>query len=192
MKRLAFLALLLAPASSFAIPVLWSLDGTFYRGGGASGSFVYDADTQTFSDVALLSFGSPSGGLAFTNFAAQTHSGLIFFQPGASSNDAQTIALELNGVFFSSLTNAGGLVTVNPSTNTGYFAEFSCGGVDICTNGWGSAVSNWYMGPDANNLLTGTVLGNTSVSEPGTLALLGAGCFAMFVMTRRRRADQNV
>ena len=150
------------------------------------------ADTNTLSDIALTSFGSSSGGLTFTSFAAESSYGLIFFQPGASSSaDAQTIAFQLNGVYFSSLTNAGGLVTVNPAS-TGYFAEFSCGGADICTNGWGSAVSNWYMLADANNVLTGTVRGNTNVSEPGTLALLAAGCFAMFVMTRRRRAGQNV
>jgi len=193
MKRLALLALLLAPASSFAIPVLWSLDGTFSQGGGAAGSFVYDADTSAISDIDLMSFGSPSGGLSFTSFAGDSPYGLIFFQPGAS-NDAPTIAFQLNGVHFSSLTNAGGLVTVNPTPNAGFFAEFNCGSSAFrnCSEGIGSSVSNWYAGPNASNLLTGTVRGNTSVSEPGTLALLGAGCFAIFFMTRRRRAERTL
>jgi hypothetical protein len=191
MKRLALLALLLAPASVFAVPVIWTLNGSLNQGGSAGGSFVYDADTQLVSDVALATdAGSISGGLDFTSFGGESSYGLIFFQAGAS-NAAPTIAFQLNGVYFGNLTNAGGVVTVNPSVGVGYFAEFVCGGAyGVCTNGFGSSVSNW-LADGTSNTLTGRVLGNTDVSEPGTLALLGAACLGMFFMTRRRRAQQR-
>jgi hypothetical protein len=189
MKRLALLALLLAPASGFAVPVVWTLQGSLIQGGSAGGSFVYDADTQSVSDVLLATdTGSISGGLDFTSFAGESSYGLIFWQAGAS-NAEPTIAFQLNGVYFGSLTNAGGLVTVNPSVGVGYFAEFACGGAfGVCSNGAGTSVSNWVSDGTSNTLM-GRVLGNTDVSEPGTLALLGAACFAMFFMTRRRRAE---
>jgi hypothetical protein len=176
MKRLALLALLLAPASAFAVPVVWTLEGSLYQGGSAGGSFVYDADTHTVSDVLLATnSGSLSGGLDFTSFAGESSYGLIFFQA--------------NGVYFGNLTNAGGVVTVNPSVGVGYFAEFLCGGsYGNCSNGFGTSVSNW-VADGTSNTLTGRVSGNTDVSEPGTLALFGAACFAMFFMTRRRRAE---
>jgi hypothetical protein len=189
MKRLALLALLLAPASAFAVPVVWTLEGSLYQGGSAGGSFVYDADTHTVSDVLLATnSGSLSGGLDFTSFAGESSYGLIFFQAGASNADP-TIAFQLNGVYFGNLTNAGGVVTVNPSVGVGYFAEFLCGGsYGNCSNGFGTSVSNW-VADGTSNTLTGRVSGNTDVSEPGTLALFGAACFAMFFMTRRRRAE---
>jgi len=189
LKRIALIALLSMPASSFAIPVQWTLDGflisNFEPSGTAGGSFIYDADTGMFSDIGLFTTGSPTGGLTFTALAGESaFYGLNFLQAGANGIDP-TIALQLNGIFRSSLTNAGGVLTVNPSPGTAYFAEFQCGGGDDCGLGSGGAVTNWHAWRETPSTLTGRIL--TSVDEPGTLGLLAAAA-VLALITRRRRA----
>jgi hypothetical protein len=189
LKRIALIALLFIPASSFAIPVQWTLDGFLIQGfqpaGTAGGSFIYDADNGMFSDIALFTTGTSTGGLTFTALAGESpFYGLNFLQPGANGVD-RTIAFQLNGIFLSSLTNAGGVLIVNPSPGTAYFAEFACGGGDDCGLGSGGAVSNWYAWRETPSTLTGRIL--TSVDEPGTLGLLGAAA-VLGLITRRRRA----
>jgi len=188
MKRIALLALLLAPMTSFAIPVQWTLDGflisNFQPGGTAEGSFVYDADTGVFSDIALTTTGSVTGGLSYTTVIDNAFY-LSFYQAGASGDDP-TIALQLNGIFLSSLTNAGGVLTVNPETNVAFFAEYLCGGVNDCSQGFGFAMTNWYAWNDTPSTLTGRAM--TSVDEPGSLALFGAASLMALFVRRRRKA----
>ena len=53
-KKLACLAALLVAATStlMATPITWTLSGvTFGNGSTASGKFVYDSDTNTFSSI---------------------------------------------------------------------------------------------------------------------------------------------
>jgi hypothetical protein len=55
MKKLIAAFLLLGFGSAQAIPVIWTLEGVLFEDGGtASGSFVYDADTSTFSDTYIV------------------------------------------------------------------------------------------------------------------------------------------
>jgi hypothetical protein len=185
MKRIALLALFALPINCLAGPVLWSLNGVFMDGGTAAGSFVYDADTDTFSDISLRTVSFYSGGLEFTTFAGDSSYGLIFFQEGASSA-SPTIAFQLNGIYLSMLTNVGGSFTVNPTPNVAYFAEFACGGGGgTCEMGFGSNVSNWN--PQAVNTLIGTAV---SVPEPDSIALFVAAGLVGAWMRRRRAPAQ--
>ena len=194
MKRIALITLLLIPTWSFAIPIQWTLDGSLVTplgdAGTAGGSFVYDADTGMFSDIDLFTVGSPSGGLTFTTLAGEAPGdGLIFFQPGATGEELTT-AFQLNGIFRSMLTNAGGVLTVNPSPTFNFFAEFLCGGSDSirCAGGFGAAVTNWDRSRVPPNTLTGMAI--TSVDEPGTLGLMGVAAFLALLMQRRRAGNQ--
>ena len=45
----------LCSVSAYADPVLWTLsDAAFTNGGTATGSFVYDADTDVYSDINIV------------------------------------------------------------------------------------------------------------------------------------------
>lgn len=97
--------------SAAAIPITWSLVGvTFTDGGTASGTFVYDADTNTYSNVNIT---TTAGSVILTGATLQ------FVAPGLAPNSSQVLtvasnAADLTGargfaLFFTpGLTNAGG------------------------------------------------------------------------------------
>jgi len=126
LRRVALLVALSA-ATSFAVPVTWTLSGVaFADGGTASGSFVYDADTGLYSSFNITT----TTGSARTG--ATYHFGTNIYAPGYSlmvtvgSGDLTgTPALYL--VFSSILTNAGGTVPLvlgmDPDTTS---SEDSC------------------------------------------------------------------
>jgi len=109
------LALGLTSAAASAIPVTWTLQGvTFTDGGTASGSFAYDADTNTYSSVNIT---TTPGSVILTGAT------LVYVSPGfAPSNDsvltAASNAADLTGTrafalfFGSALTNVGGTVSI--------------------------------------------------------------------------------
>jgi hypothetical protein len=124
MKNLIAIALMFTWGSASAIPVQWTLeDVVFADGGTASGSFVFDADTSTYSrtDIVTTS-GSILQGQSYhrdglTNLnpaivwflggsgpAAQL--GLVFLPPG--------VVYEPNGAFGPNpLTNSGGWLSLD-------------------------------------------------------------------------------
>jgi len=115
---LVLLALGLLAGSADAVPVVWTLTGvTFTDGGTASGSFVYDASTNTYSSVnitttpgsvittgALLQYVSPGFPPSSTGFLS-----------GASNAPNLTGTRAFALFFASALTNAGGVVNLSTS-----------------------------------------------------------------------------
>ena len=57
MKKLLLILIMLTGTAS-ADPVTWTIDGIFDDGGQVLGSFVYDADTETFSEIMIETFGA--------------------------------------------------------------------------------------------------------------------------------------
>lgn len=91
-----------------ALPVIWTLtDVEFDDGGTATGSFIYDADSGIFSNVALSTVGgfAPGGDYADVLFGADTDALLVF-----DAFDDLTGAPALQLIFQTPLTNAGGFV----------------------------------------------------------------------------------
>ena len=69
MRRLFLLGALLFALPAHANPITWHLDGVaFDDGGTANGSFVYDADTNIYSDVSVVTTaGSAFAGAAYND-----------------------------------------------------------------------------------------------------------------------------
>lgn len=112
---LLILALGLLSGSADAVPVVWQLNGvTFADGGTASGSFVYDASTNTYGSVNITT----TPGTTITTGAT-----LLYVSPGFAPSSTAFLAGASNApnltgtrafflVFASPLSNAGGLVSL--------------------------------------------------------------------------------
>jgi hypothetical protein len=112
---LAVLALGAAPLAQ-AAPVQWVLqDVLFNDGGTAFGSFVYDADTNTFSSIAIT---TTDGSALSGNFYE-----FINFDPGLADADSVLLAAAADPVFG---TPAFNMNLATPMTNAG-------GTIDLAT-----------------------------------------------------------
>jgi hypothetical protein len=96
-------------AAAGASPLLWSLSGvTFTDGSTATGSFLFDADTSTYSSIDIVtSTGSIAGSTyLFTNPALPAVGSSILAAFPTSSQGIGTLELLLQ--YVSALTDAGG------------------------------------------------------------------------------------
>lgn len=60
-------AMLVIPAVAFAVPVDWAVSGTYDDGGTVTGSFTYDRDTNTYSNIAITTTnGGTRSGAVYT------------------------------------------------------------------------------------------------------------------------------
>ena len=116
--------LFMAATSAFAVPVTWTLSGvTFSDGGTASGSFVYDADTNTYSAVHIetVAGSSPNASLNTTSLnyvctapctgPAPSANNVLVLSRVPATDLTNTPALALNA-FGAPLTNAGGSIAI--------------------------------------------------------------------------------
>ena len=154
-------------ARASASPILWTLSGvTFADGGTASGSFDYDAATNTYSLVNITTTGGSITGatyLALDPGFAST-SGILSVVPNAGLGDFTGTPLLALG-FGPHLSALGGTSSILAGSGEGTCINTTCS-----------------MGTSLRNVTAGSV---TAVPEPSTLTLLGAallglGCLVTF------------
>jgi len=172
------LAVLCAAAAmgAWAAPITWNVNGTFTDGGVLSGSFTFDADTNTiptwsisvsggntavFPDLTYVTGIIPAG---FNNFLAPEEQ-FIFYDPNS------TRLLILSSV--APLTNAGGSIgMLGFVDNTNFSGEcYNCNPTRFLVRG-GSFVS-----------------AATDTPEPATWSLMTAG--GLFLLLGRRRRTSS-
>lgn len=127
MKKLLCAGALALTAGGFASAahaalVQWTLTNvTFVDGGTASGTYVFDAETNTFSRISIATTGTEGVPAAsFSNTCDGTNCAapsplpaqFIFFAPADTSDmtGKQVLALDLQ----SAMTDAGGTIAINP------------------------------------------------------------------------------
>ena len=171
------LVFLFLPRAASANDVTWNLsDVTFTDGGTATGSFVYNADTNTVSSIDIITtFGAAFGGADYTAVDpgyAPFSSGMSDFVvvPNAPLTDfTGTPALDL--IFTSLLTDAGGTVSLDPGTS-----ELTC---DATCGSEGPAFYRSISAGEVTTLLVST-------PEPSAILLLGLGLIGLCIVAKRK------
>ncbi|MBL8225613.1 MAG: VPLPA-CTERM sorting domain-containing protein [Chromatiales bacterium] len=167
---LASLVLAAAPAAH-AAPLVWTLvDGLLDDGGAASGSFIYDADTNTFSAINLVTTGGSvlSGG-TFQVLLAGDGNAAAFVPDGALTSSP---VLQL--IFDTPLTNDGTVVLLaNPFFPAGSSFEATCED--------GACLSAAF----GRSFVDGALI-SSPVPVPAAAWLLG-GALGVLPLVRRRR-----
>jgi hypothetical protein len=156
--------------SAHAAPVLWTLTGvTFDDGATASGSFTYDASTNTYSGWSVS--------ITAGTFPAITYD-TVTSELNAANEDADGVIFVIHDFlhyvnlnFDTALTDAGGTSALSLGTSFGGFDTTSY----ECNN------CSTYRWVTAGAVTTGTV------PEPATLLLVGT-LLAGGALTRRRRS----
>lgn len=139
MKKFVGLILLLGWGTAFAIPVQWTLNGvTFsdsllgpeYTDAMLTGSFVYDADTDTYSEINLLAQAASAPyweDWLYTSYGveASSNSGELLIATGDGNAPSVPCGFDfcfkvLSLDFAGTLTNAGGLVALDTLSGGSY------------------------------------------------------------------------
>jgi hypothetical protein len=171
-----------APVNASATPVTWNLNATITNGtasGTAVGSFVYDADTNVYSSIAITTTLPAAtfneiGGAFFS--PSNTSLQLIDnFVPGANT-DKPTITMS----YLTPLTNLGGSVNVGGFSFAGFCGDGTCDTINFVNS------SGVVVGGIVSGQLTGTPVVST-VPEPATLVLCSTGLIGAVVRRWRQR-----
>jgi hypothetical protein len=174
-----------APVNASATPVLWNLNATITGGtasGTAVGSFVYDADTNLYSSVAITTTLPAASFSTNEIFAAAVQAGNMSLQlidnfvPGANVGKA-TIAMS----YLAPLTNLGGSVSLGGFSFAGLCADVNCIAIEL-----GTGIPLVSVGGFVSGELTTTPVAST-VPEPATLVLCSAGLIGAGVRRWRQR-----
>lgn len=117
MRQSLSVILLLVVGSADAAPVTWTIDSLLFDDGGTgSGTFVYDANTNSYSDISIVTTaGSVLGGSVYgfinpTLLSPPSANGVVL----VSSNLANLTGLPAIGIGFgAALTNTGGFISID-------------------------------------------------------------------------------
>jgi hypothetical protein len=135
MKNLLGFFLLFVSGSAFSIPVTWTLqDAVFDDGGAATGSFVYDADHDVFSDNDInKTVGSVFNGEHYqhgTFFLTSVSLGVTTVdQPDLTGLPALAMFFTAGG--FIPMTNDGRTLFLDTAGGEGYCAVPDCSGAAL-------------------------------------------------------------
>lgn len=172
--------LILCPASkALAIPLTWTLGGaTFDDSSSFTGSFVFDADTVTFSAVSITTLPGNAPGATYLTSDLCSSAGLCANAQPPNGIALVTPALDLLLLGFAApLTNAGGVValtTAFPTTEGFCFVNQLCAG----GNGLRGVLTGFLTASPAS----------VSVPAPGSMLIFAFGLAGLGVAMWRRRA----
>jgi PEP-CTERM motif len=171
-------ALTFAPSAT-ADSVTWTLTNlTFADGATATGSFVYDASTNTVTSIDITtSTGTTLEGAIYTaldpGYGPYSFD-MAFVTTAGLSDYTGTPALEFQSLGDVPLTNAGGVVPVDVN-------EFICSDA-VCDT----------AAELRGTLEGGTLVGVVNTPEPSSLALLSLGLLGLFGVCARSMFQRSI
>jgi hypothetical protein len=177
LTALVLVVLFCVPSIASADGITWDLSGvTFDDTGTASGSFVYDATTNTYSSIDIITTpGAAFGGATYTSLSSAFGSSSTGLLLGPSGDLTGTPLLFL--LLGSDLTNSGGTVPLIVSGE-------NQSGEGTCDN------SDCSLNTLLRSTTAGQVVGTVSTPEPSALSLLGLGLVALLAGTAIRKLSQ--
>lgn len=185
---LFLLVLLSVPsiASADSAPILWTLSGVTFAnattptvtGGTATGSFQYDPNTNTFSNIDIVTTaGSGFGGATYT-----TLSGAGFVSSNTSLWLGASSAPFTGPLFLLTFSNALG--------NAGGVTDFLVTGIDL-GGGEGTCDDAACVGSTEDRFITGGAVTSAVVTpEPSALSFLAVGLMALLAAAAIGKTSQ--
>lgn len=185
---LAFIASTMAATSAYAVPITYQLQADLFGGGTVSGTFMFDADTDLFSDISISTMGSTFPDTEFTEVRP--------FLVGQTPLPSDTVLTFVTSLPLMADVSAfaefeieaplpiSGSVAILPSfalvgPNGGGLTSILMCGNDICTSSNGTGVPV---------LAGGTISTVSEVSLPAAAWMFLAGLGGLSAARRKKRA----